>query len=129
MGLTYVPVVCYHDRQRVEVRMLVDSGASYSLLPAEVWQKLGLVPMRTISIQLADGTILRRPLSECMLEIEGERATSPVILGSERDIPLLGAISLETVGLVLNPFTRTLHPMRMLVPSLPTVPGGIESDE
>jgi hypothetical protein len=30
----------------------------------------------------------------------------------------LGATTLESIGLVLNPFTRTLHPMRMLLAGL-----------
>ena len=30
------------------------------------------------------------------------------------DQALLGAVTLENLGLVLNPFSRTLHPMRLL---------------
>ena len=40
---------------------------------------------------------------------------APVIFGELGDEPLLGATTLEALGLVLNPFTRTLHPMRMLL--------------
>jgi hypothetical protein len=38
-----------------------------------------------------------------------------VILGEPGDEPLLGAVTLEILGLVLNPFKRTLQPMRMLL--------------
>jgi uncharacterized glyoxalase superfamily protein PhnB len=34
------------------------------------------------------------------------------------DKALLGATNLESIGLVLNPFTRTLHPMRLLMAGL-----------
>jgi len=41
--------------------------------------------------------------------------TSPFILGEPGDEPLLGVVTLEILGLVLNPFNRTLQPMRSLL--------------
>jgi hypothetical protein len=38
-----------------------------------------------------------------------------VILGEPGDEPLLGVITLEELGLVLNPFNRTLQPMKTLL--------------
>lgn len=38
-----------------------------------------------------------------------------MILGQEGDEPLLGVVTLEILGLVLNPFTREFQPMRMLL--------------
>ena len=64
---------------------------------------------------LADGTSLTRGVSECALEIDGGKATSPVVLGETENEALLGAVTLETLGLVLNPLTRTLQPMRMML--------------
>ena len=43
---------------------------------------------------------------------QGEGHT-PVILDEPGDEALLGNITLEILGLVLNPFTRELQPMRM----------------
>ena len=40
---------------------------------------------------------------------------SPVILGQPGDKALLGTVTLEILGSVLNPFNRTLQPMRMLL--------------
>ena len=37
---------------------------------------------------------------------------TPVILGEPRDDALLGVVTLEEMGLVLNPFERSLQPMR-----------------
>ncbi len=45
---------------------------------------------------------------------QGEGYT-PAILGEPGDEALLGAVTLEILGLVLNPFNRTLQPMRMLL--------------
>jgi predicted aspartyl protease len=79
------------------------------------WRALRLSPERELDFVLADGTSLTRAVSECIFEIEGRRATSPVVLGETEDEALLGAVTLETLGLVLNPLSRTLQPMRMVL--------------
>jgi predicted aspartyl protease len=93
----------------------VDSGAVYSVLRRADWKALRLVPAGELDFVLADGTSLTRGVTECSLEIEGLRATSPVVLGESEDEALLGAVTLETLGLMLNPLSRTLQPMRMLL--------------
>jgi predicted aspartyl protease len=97
------------------VRFLVDSGAVYSVLRHDDWRALGLKPERELDFVLADGTTMTRGVSECLFEIEGQTATSPAVLGESEDEALLGAVTLETLGLMLNPLTRRLQPMRMLL--------------
>jgi predicted aspartyl protease len=100
---------------RQVVQFLVDSGAVYSVLPWRVWRALKLKPQRTLKFSLADGTTIRRGVSECRFVYEGIEASSPVVLGQRQDEALLGTVTLETLGLVLNPFDRTLKPMRMML--------------
>ena len=116
MGLTYVDgTVTGPTGATAEVRFLVDSGPTYSLLPHPVWTALGLVAKRTLDFTLADGTRISRAVSECHLRlVEGDGHT-PVILGERGDEALLGAVTLEILGLVLHPFKRTLEPMRMML--------------
>lgn len=117
MGITYVDGVARGPTGKEEaVRFLVDSGATYSLLPASVWESIELVPKRAQAFALADGTKVERQVSECYLVLpQGENHT-PVILGEPGDEQaLLGVVTLEILGLVFNPFSRTLHPMRMLL--------------
>jgi hypothetical protein len=71
-----------------------------------------------VEFTLADGTSIERRVSECRFEIQGRAATSPVVLGEEKDGPLLGAVTLETLGFMLNPLTREILPMRMVLASL-----------
>jgi predicted aspartyl protease len=116
MGLTYVHARLRRSDGRGpsrDVRFLVDSGAIYSVLPAEIWRALRLKPTREVEFTLADGTPITRGVSECRFEIRGESATSPVVLGEEDDGALMGAVTLETLGLMLNPLTREILPMRM----------------
>lgn len=103
--------------KRQAVRFLVDSGASYSVLPLKVWRAIGLKPRRTMSFTLADGTQLRRKVSECLVRFDGQEGHTPVVLGEARDEALLGVVTLENLGLVLNPFDRTLQPMRAMLAS------------
>jgi len=121
MGLTYVDglVRAPGSRRRARrVRFLVDSGAVYSVLRRDDWKALGLKSERELEFVLADGTSLVRGVSESTFELEGRRATSPVVLGHTEDEALLGAVTLETLGLMLNPLNRTLQPMRMLLARL-----------
>jgi predicted aspartyl protease len=102
----------------VKVRFIVDSGAVYSVLPEDVWRRLRLRSGRSAQFELADGTVITRGLSRCTFEIAGIADTSPVVLGGPRDAPLLGMVTLETLGLMLNPLTRELLPMKLMLASL-----------
>ena len=116
MGMT-----CINGRVRgpegkeEDVSFLVDSGVTYSLLPTPVWESIGLVATREQSFTLADGTKLQRHISECFLMLSQGETHTPVILGEPGDEALLGVVTLEELGLVFNPFNRTLHPMRMML--------------
>jgi clan AA aspartic protease len=116
MGVTYVEGIVRGPSGRQEsVKFLVDSGATYSLLPKAVWEGIRLEPKRKLSFALADGTAVERSVSEAFIILPQGEAHTPVILGEERDEALLGIVTLEILGLVFNPFDRTLHPMRMLL--------------
>lgn len=116
MGLVYVEAVVKHEGKAVPVKLLVDSGATYTVLKREVWEALGLKPLQEMEFILADGTVIRRRVSEALIELRGygERHT-PVVLGESEDENLLGIVTLEIFGLVLDPFRRELRPARMLM--------------
>lgn len=116
VGITYVDgTVRGPQGTEAAVRLLVDSGATYTLLPHGVWQALGLLPQRTVAFTLADGTTIERHVSECHISLPQGHGHTPVILGEPGDEALLGSVTLEILGLVLNPFTRELQPMRMML--------------
>ncbi len=101
--------------QRATVLFLVDSGATYTLLPHDIWQSIGLAATRAMTFSLADGTTVERRVSECHISLPQGQGHTPVILGEPGDEALLGTVTLEILGLVLNPFTRQLQPMRMML--------------
>src|SRR2546425_7037606 len=117
MALTYVDGTVRGPHGQVRpIRFLVDSGAAYTLLPLDVWTAVGLIPRRSVSFTLADGTTLERPVSECYLILPQGEAHTPVILGQPGDEALLGVVTLESLGLVLIRFTREWQPMRCRLP-------------
>jgi clan AA aspartic protease len=116
MGITYVEgLVTGPTGKQATVRFLVDSGATYTLLPADECRLIELPPKRTMQFTLADGTVIVRKVSECHISLPQGEGHTPVILGEPGDEPLLGVVTLEILGLILNPFTRNLQPMRMLL--------------
>jgi predicted aspartyl protease len=118
MGLTNQKLLVkesHRSRRKATVNFLIDSGAVYSLVPAPTLKALGIRPHRSVDFSLADGTTITRQVGDAYFELRGEGGAAPVIFGEEGDEPLLGATTLESIGLVLDPFKRRLIPMRMLL--------------
>jgi predicted aspartyl protease len=86
MGISYIEGQVKGSRGRqVSVKFLIDSGATYTLLPEVVWRKIGLKPKRQMSFLLADGTTVKRQISEAYIDLPQGQAHTPVILGEESD--------------------------------------------
>ena len=61
-----------------------------------MWEYLGLGPKRGVELVPADGTTIRRGLSEAIIELPGcGKYTTLVILGESEDENLLGTATLE----------------------------------
>jgi aspartyl protease family protein len=120
MGLTYVRATIANPRrpkQGARLKFLVDSGAVYSVVPARILRRLGIKPGKTKSFILADGTEVKRLVGHALFRFNGDEAPSPVIFGEAGDSLLLGSVSLEALGLMLDPFKRELRPLPMILAS------------
>lgn len=114
MGLTHVEAtVTGPTGQSRKLKLMVDSGAAYSLLPTTIWKAIKLKPKKKAEFTLADGTSIERKVSECHIALADEDGHTPVILGEPGDEPLLGVLTLENLGLILDPFKRELRPMKL----------------
>lgn len=60
---------------------------------------------------MADGRLSRRKVGAARLRFGGREAHCQVILGEPDDSSLLGVLTLEQLGLSLDPLKRTLNPM------------------
>jgi predicted aspartyl protease len=118
MGMTEVTVrvVNLTDATRfVDVDMVVDSGAIYSIVPASMLRRIGVAPRETKPFALANGESVRRELGDVRYEIEGCTGAAPVIFGRRGDASLLGVVTLEALGLRLDPLRRRLRPLRLMI--------------
>jgi predicted aspartyl protease len=97
------------------VELLVDAGATYTVLPASVLNSLNVTPIRIARLKLADGRVVERPVGEVGIEIEGFRASAtPVVFGDE-GVYLLGSVTMEQLGLAPDPVSKTLKPTEALL--------------
>ena len=118
MGMTEVRVrvVNLEDRNRfADVDMVVDSGAIYSIVPASVLRSIGVEPRETQAFGLANASRVRRQVGDVRYQIDDRSGAAPVIFGRRGDAPLLGVVTLEALGLRLDPLRRRLHPLRLMI--------------
>lgn len=118
MGLTHLELSVANParpRRGVRLQFLVDSGAVYSVVPATILRRLGVRPHSKRTFILADGSKLERRLGDASFRLDGRQGASPVIFGEKGDSVLLGAVSLEALGVILDPMKRELRPLPMLL--------------
>lgn len=104
---------------RESVEFLVDSGAVYSFVPRAVLERLGIQPHGHQRFRLADGSIIERDRGDALFFYAGTCGAAPVIFGEAGDATLLGAVSLESLGFVLDAIRRDLVPLPMVVAGSP----------
>ena len=119
MGVTFVTAKISNssrpERGSIELEFLLDTGALYSVIPSVVARKLALRKLGRQEFRLADGTRISYDVSEAMFQLEGKRGTSGVVFGPAEVTPILGAMALQSFGLMLNPVTRELSRMRLML--------------
>ena len=96
----------------ITIRMLVDTGATFSVIPPRLARALGIRrPRRTVRVRLADGRSVRLGADVAILRIDGREAPTTILVGKV-DEPILGVEALEALGLVVDPRRRRLAPSR-----------------
>lgn len=94
------------------VRMLVDTGATYSVIPPRLARVLGIKrPRRSVNVRLAEGRRIRLGADIAIVQIDGREAPTTVLVGNV-DEPILGVEALEALGLVVDPTRKRLTPSR-----------------
>jgi clan AA aspartic protease len=91
----------------------VDTGALHSFVPEDRLQAIGLAPLHSRELVMADGRRHRRLLGEALFTIRQleETLTCPVIFAPKDSLYLLGATALENFGVDADPTTQRLKPI------------------
>jgi len=112
------PLASFPDLDTID--LLIDSGAIYSVVPTSILEKLGIKPLAEEEFRLADGTKVVRKKGGALFRYGERVGVADVIFGEEGDYNLLGAFTLEALGLILDPLKRELKPLPMLLATLRT---------
>jgi clan AA aspartic protease len=121
MGLTVLEVEVGNPANpevTEKVEFLIDSGAIYSVVPAPVLEKLAIKPITEQEFRLADGTKVVRKKGIALFRYGERVGEADVVFGQEGDHKLLGAFTLEALGLALDPLKRELRPLPMILAAL-----------
>ena len=100
--------------RQVELELLVDTGATFTLLPSVTLKEIGVEADVKFKLRTADGRFIERDGSTVWIEVEGKGYRVPVIVGEE-DVPVLGVTTLEILGLEVDPITKRLKPTEYLL--------------
>lgn len=92
------------------VRGLVDSGATYTTIPEEILEELGVERRWITAGRMADGFIRQRSLGRAELEYRGVRQETFVAFGVGDDAILLGATAIEAFRLAVDSTHERLIP-------------------
>ncbi len=91
------------------VELLVDTGATFLVVPRSLAERLELRTLRICAIQTAGGRDENWPLAEVRVVLDGVGVTTPCLI-AEGGPPLLGAVALESLLLGVDPVAKRLVP-------------------
>lgn len=95
--------------ERIEA--LVDTGASYTAVPASLLRRLGVEPQERRPFRLADERLVEYEVSQTQVRLDGRARYTLVVFGREGSEPLLGVVTLEEFGLAVDPVGQRLIPV------------------
>ena len=96
------------------VEALVDTGALYTMVSSDVLEELGVQPTRRRRFVTADGRPVEYPTGSAWLRLEGIEDAAPVIFGSPKAGALIGATTLQILGLIADSVNERLIPMEYI---------------
>jgi len=100
--------------------ILIDSGAIYSVVPVAVLDRLGIKLLTEQEFRLAGGSKIVRKKGGALFKYGSRIGVADVIFGEEEDSQLLGAFTLESLGLAIDPLRRELRELPMTIGGLDT---------
>jgi predicted aspartyl protease len=97
-----------------ELEALVDTGAAFSWISRARLESLGLNPSRRMSFRTIDGRVMERDMTAIYIASAGYSAPDMVVMAEPGEMEVLGAHSIEGLGLAADPVQKRLTPTIML---------------
>lgn len=98
------------EEKAVEVEFPVDTGAVYSLMPEDKLKEINVKPRGRRRFRQVSGRGITREAGEARFRYGENESVSPVTFGRKNDRLLLGAVTLEVLGLEVDSESRTPKP-------------------
>ncbi len=114
MGLVHVNAVIESPSKPGEgrtVKLLVDTGSLFSMLPASALEALGIKRTEKVDLETASGEIMYRDMGYAWIRCDGRQALTPVIFGEVGDASLLGVVTLEILRMEVDPVRNEIRPV------------------
>lgn len=117
MGLFSVrlKVKALEDKGEAGVTALVDTGLFLSVVPAAILERVHVKRRWRREFVLANGEKIERDVGVVIFAWNSSEGAAEVIFGEKGDKPLLGALTLEALGLKVNARTGKLEPIELML--------------
>jgi clan AA aspartic protease len=117
LGTFTVPIQVgdLNGQQFIELEALVDTGATYTVLPKELLTQLGIEQAGQRTFELGDDRIVEYPIGYARMRLNGDQTIVLVVFGAEGTDPLLGTTVLERLSLAVDPVHQRLIPVPALL--------------
>jgi len=104
------------DQSRFEqIDALVDTGATYTVVPRDVLERLGITPQFRRRFRVANGRVVELDMAWAVVRVEGQMTYTICVFGEPGTDALLGAFTLEGLGLGVDPVNQRLVPVELLL--------------
>jgi clan AA aspartic protease len=112
---THIRVASLQDRARArEIELVVDTGATLTKLPQDLLAELRIDPQFSLPSLTSDNREVMRRIGLAWININGRSGAVPVAFGDRGEPVLLGATTLEILGLTVDPVEQKLVPRPLL---------------
>ena len=101
-------------QQFLNLEVTVGTGSTFTTVPREILERLGVPIARTVQSELPDGSNAPVDIGRTVIRLEGEEFPTPVIFAEEGEPSLRGVVTLEEALLAVDPVARHLIPTNVL---------------
>ncbi len=93
-----------------EVEALVDTGAAFSWIHRDRLDRMGLIVLRRMGFRAIDGSIIERDTAAVWIGSNGFTGPDTVVVAERNDMEVIGAQTIEGLGLAADPVQKKLVP-------------------
>ena len=99
----------------IAIDALVDTGSTLTSIAGDILAQLHIEPQERRRFRLGDDSVTEYPVGFARLSYQGHECAISVAFLPPGAEPLVGATTLESLGLAIDPVSRRLYPVDLLL--------------